>query len=276
MFRKYALIALMVTIYVLYLWGVFVSKHKVDVLLLGDSITRHMPSGVLTDQVVNIGVSGFDTVELYDNLNLSGTNRFFHWSRYDPELVVLAIGVNNWLRVVLDDVDDGYFSDAYIKSRQYSGITEGEIGMDVSFGVVNFKGVKQIIAKIKEGYGEDQKIILVGVFPSEYDFDVGIFEGNLKGIAENNNGIEFVSVHALSNIGWSDTDQKFYDYDIGDSEGFASTHIDYVHLNERGYMVYAVILQCAIDKILRHDIPLQEHCLGDMDAASVNAALVIE
>lgn len=286
---------------------------NIDVLFIGDSITfgwRLYPEilvNKLSGNITVAGIRGLDTMGLHklllptpeymvENsipwwvpisflpLNSPYNKMHLALKKYNPEVIVLEIGVNNWSGAQLEIIDGKAVvydklrdhngaSVAYKKLRSYDGKSIAEIQEDAALGTINGKGVQQIIAQIKSLYGEQQKIILVGGAPTYFDAKPVKFDSMVSSIASDPN-MFFASLGPLARVGWSYKDQEFYDYTgFPDSKkDFATTHVDWVHLSGAGYGIYAHILDCPIKKMLDSTSSTAHECKSYINAADLNAA----
>lgn len=286
----YALLAIAIFSFLSFIYSFKISKKKVDVLFIGDSITYAMASNIdalqenFDGDLVIKGIPGMDTQDLHDILNRTNqcmqTLCFFYQEqlklhKYKPEVIVLAIGSNNWARAL---PSEGYYQgDEYRAHRNYTEKTVDEIQADAALGTISSKGVKQIIGELKKLYGIDQKIMLVGGFPSTPLMHPESFNSHLRSLADTKEDsvyshLTFLSAQALANMGWSDAEKRFFDDTNPVSEyldPFETTHIDAIHLNDKGYEIYTVALRCRIKKMM-NDLNSEE-CPEEISASYMNA-----
>jgi|GEM_PF-6385441 len=272
--------------YLVWFWAcktpVKAQKTVVDVLLIGDSITNgwNLYPRILTDNYDNFvavqGVNGIDTLDLYtiflptDNyrsrksipwyyslafMSKTPSGRMhFTLKNYQPRVVVLEIGVNNWMRTLVGNEKQ---IQNYKVSRNYKKANLESIQEDAATGSINRRSVFQIIMQIRELYGTEIPIVLVGAFPTyQAPFPVR-FNSLLKEFAEDKANLIFANITYLDtapivHIGWSEEYGMFYDHNAfpGNKEQFDSIHVDWGHLNEKGYDVYAKMLECPVKRAL--------------------------
>ena len=273
-----------------------------DVLFIGDSITygwNYFPQvlpAYLKGSVAVEGLGGIDTLDLY--AILSSTKSFksrlsIPWWRsraeieetpfgrmhfalkgYSPRVVVLEIGVNNWLRTILGENRSQI--EAYKASRSYKELDLEDIQEDAAVGSVNNRGVYQLIYQLKELYGDDTPIILVGAFPTYFLPKAEAFNSFLKEFTQKKDdpiltNISYLDPAPVAQIGWSDDYEMFYDHEgfPAEKQQFDSIHVDWGHLNEKGYHLYARMLECPVEKALEG---FKNNC-SPIGAADMNATL---
>jgi lysophospholipase L1-like esterase len=258
-------------------------RKPVDVLFIGDSITYgwnthpEKLSAAFGSNVVVEGVDGIDTLDL--NTILMPTKNFksrlsipwwkpseianppfadmhFALKMYAPRIVVLEIGVNNWVRVQIGR--DKEQMQGYIASRNYKNLTYEDIQEDSAIGSINKRGVYQIVMRLRELYGEDIPIIVVGAFPLHFAPDPAIFNAFLKEFSEDRNSpvsanLSYLDSMPIAHIAWSEEHGMFYDHSSfpAQKEQYDTIHVDWGHLNGKGYEVFAKMLECPVKKALK-------------------------
>ncbi len=276
-------------------------KNPVDVLLIGDSITygwNYCPEKLLKafgGKVIVQGVGGIDTLGLHALLsstkefksrlsmpwyNLGGIEKtplgrvHFDLKSYDPRVVVLEVGINNWLLAAWGQDDEQI--NEYKVSRNYTDLDITEIQDDAVTGSVNARGVYQIVMQIKDMYGAETPIILVGAFPSHFVPDPAHFNALLKEFSKNKENpasynVTYLDSAPISRIGWSEEYKMFYDHRAfpAEKDQFDSVHADAVHLNEKGYDIYLRMLECPVKRALGE----HKSVCSPVSAGDVNSGL---
>ncbi len=281
-------------------------KTPVDVLFIGDSITygwdyhpQILPS-YFGDSVVVHGISGLDTLDLfsvlsstesfrsrqsipwYDKDAIAQTHRgrmHLALKGYQPRVVVLEIGVNNWVRVQVGR--DKEQMQGYMVSRNYKNQKYEDIQEDSATGSINKRGVYQIVMKIRELYGEETPIVVVGAFPLYFAPDPSEFNALLKEFSEDKNSpvsanLTYLDSAPVAHLGWSEEYGMFYDHSAfpAKKEQYDSIHEDWGHLNGKGYDVFARMLECPVKRALGEwDTVSERKPCPAIRAADMNAAL---
>lgn len=260
-----------------------IQKKPIDVLFIGDSITygwgyypKILPSYFPGKSIAVHGLSGLDTVDLFDVLSSTEVFRSrqsIPWydkdkiaqtyrgqmhialKSYQPRVIVLEIGVNNWVRVQVGR-DKAQMQD-YLVSRNYKNLTFEDIQKDSAIGSVNKRGVYQLVMRLRELYGEDIPIVLVGAFPLYFAPNPAEFNALLKEFSTDkespvSKNLTYLDPMPVAQIGWMQEYEMFYDHNTfpAQKEPFDSIHEDWGHLNEKGYEVYAKMLECPVKKAL--------------------------
>ncbi len=282
-------------------------KIPVGVLFIGDSITYgwnyypHILPYYFGDSVVIQGLGGMDTIELYNMLLPTRNFRSYQsipWyagykigktpygkmhlalKDYQPRVIVLEIGVNNWLRTLVGQNEEQI--QGYRASRSYKNLKLDDIQEDAAIGSINKRGVYQIIMRIKDLYGKNMPVVVVGAFPTYFVPNPSEFNALLKEFSEDknspvsNNNLTYLNPVPIARIGWSEEYKMFYDHDSfpAKKEQFNSIHVDWGHLNEKGYAVFAKMLECPVKKALGEwGKALKYKSCPVIGAADMNASL---
>ena len=283
-----------------------IQKTPVDVLFIGDSITFgwNYHQNTLFAHFGNLvavqGIGGIDTLDLHTVLSSTQSYRsrmavpwydrdgiaktphgqmHFALKGYQPRVVVLEIGVNNWLRT-LTGSDESQIQ-SYKTTRNYKNLELEAIEEDSAIGSINKRGVYQIVMQIRKLYGEQTPIILVGAFPTYFVPDSAKFNALLKEFSSDKESPVSANTYYLDSVpfaqvGWSEEAGMYYDHSAfpADKEQFDSIHVDWGHLNKQGYDVYAKMLECPVKRALGEGFGVLGHkpCLV-ITAADMNASM---
>ena len=259
------------------------TPKSVDVLLIGDSITygwnfyRQPLHEQFGEKVAIEGIGGIDTLDLGAILSstegyrmrlsipwwvstkradIPFTDMHLALKHYKPHVVVLEIGVNNWLRTFMGQ-NEKQIED-YKVSRNYKDTDLQNIQKDAALGSINKRGVIQSVMQIKVLYGADTPIVLVGAFPTYHLPDPVWFNGLLKELAKSKDtplftNITYLDSSPIAQIAWSKEKSEYYGHSSfpAQKNAFDSIHVDWGHLNQKGYEIYAKMLECPVKIALK-------------------------
>lgn len=255
--------------------------NKVDVLFIGDSITaawndadgikplQEIVNSSRDKRFANIGVGGFTTFNVLDQLGSASLAQAM--SIYQPKVIVLAIGLNDF---------GYYFRSTFPETHEAYTPFDKNADSWQQFGVNLSERYGEILGGLSQAYPET-RILVLDIYPSLMpDLEDPEVRATRLSVVESleRETSQYANAHFLPIYDemytlWFDESSAefsaaFRSGNEAKFERFLSLRHDVIgHLNQRGYFLYAQLLQCPINNLL---LDQDADACGELDLIQLN------